>query len=285
VDRDDNDDAVESFAVWAYDYDDGALKNRYCVVVFDDVEDAEDARRWPAAFQNLFFLRPRDYLLKFWPSYMSAGPPPPPPPSLASSMSTRVLSPVPTSPPAIPSVNDSAFAATSTQSSNTFNSEYLGSSALNSSCQLSVNTSPLLNALRRSPHQANDVATLDVDISQRSVVAVLSPNPKKRSCTTLHRSPQLKWSRVTRHETPSLRRTFMCIKGAPVVNLDDVNLLVDGSVEVTVCWEKTTVTEIDIDDAALRECFKNMFKEKYGKEKWKRWVRANTARGRRYGRD
>jgi hypothetical protein len=57
--------SVESLAVWAYGYDEGALLNRRCVVVFDEADEAECARRWRHDFQNLFFLTPRDYLHKF----------------------------------------------------------------------------------------------------------------------------------------------------------------------------------------------------------------------------
>jgi hypothetical protein len=45
------------------------------------------------------------------------------------------------------------------------------------------------------------------------------------------------------------------------------------------------VIEVDINDEALRERFKELFKKKYGGERWKQWVEADTVRRRRYGRD
>jgi hypothetical protein len=59
----------------------------------------------------------------------------------------------------------------------------------------------------------------------------------------------------------------------------------NGSTEIVVLWEKTTVVEVDIDDEALRERFKELFKMKYGEERWKQWVEVDTVRRRRYGRD
>jgi hypothetical protein len=63
---------VESLAVWAYEYDDGAMRNRYSVVVYDDTSEAESVGRWSAVFQNLFFRRPHDYLYKSGPASLSA---------------------------------------------------------------------------------------------------------------------------------------------------------------------------------------------------------------------
>jgi hypothetical protein len=45
------------------------------------------------------------------------------------------------------------------------------------------------------------------------------------------------------------------------------------------------VAEVDIDDEALRERFKQLFKKKYGEEMWKEWIEADSVRRRRYGRD
>jgi hypothetical protein len=59
----------------------------------------------------------------------------------------------------------------------------------------------------------------------------------------------------------------------------------NGSAEIIVLWEKTTVFEVDIDDEALRERFKELVKKKYGEDRWKQWVEADTVRRRRYGRD
>jgi hypothetical protein len=59
----------------------------------------------------------------------------------------------------------------------------------------------------------------------------------------------------------------------------------NGSAETVILWEKTTVVEVDIDDEALRERFMELFKKKYGEERWKQWVEADTVRRRRYGRD
>jgi hypothetical protein len=56
-------------------------------------------------------------------------------------------------------------------------------------------------------------------------------------------------------------------------------------VETIVLWEKTTVVEFVIDDEALRKRFKELLKKKYGEERWKQWVEADTVRRRRYGRD
>ena len=55
--------------------------------------------------------------------------------------------------------------------------------------------------------------------------------------------------------------------------------------EIVVLWEKTTVAEVNIDDEALRERFKELFNKKCGEERWKQWVEADIVRRRRYGRD
>jgi hypothetical protein len=62
-------------------------------------------------------------------------------------------------------------------------------------------------------------------------------------------------------------------------------LLDNGSAEAVVSWEESVVAEADIDNDALRRRFKEMFRKKYGEETWKQWVRTDTARNRRYGRD
>ena len=62
-------------------------------------------------------------------------------------------------------------------------------------------------------------------------------------------------------------------------------MLDNGSVEIVVLWEKSTVVEVDIDDEALRERLKDLFKKKYGEARWRQWVEADSVRCRRYGRD
>jgi len=118
-----------------------------------------------------------------------------------------------------------------------------------------------------------------------AAVLSLDQARKKRSLRALHHSPQPKRSRGLRREAqnPSLRR--ICVQGWPVADLDDVNLLDNGSAEVVILWEKTTVVEVDVDDEALRERFMELFKKKYGEERWKQWVGADTVRRRRYRRD
>jgi hypothetical protein len=157
---------------------------------------------------------------------------------------------------------------------------------LNGSRQGSINTSPLPDALSRSSCQSNATeevvpfTPLDIDLSQRSAAA-----PKKRSRTAPHRSPRPKRPCGPRREAQnrSLRRT--CLQGWPVADLDDVNLLDNGSVETIVLWERSTVVEVDLIDEALRERCKELFKKKYGEERWKQWVETDSVRRRRYGRD
>jgi hypothetical protein len=62
-------------------------------------------------------------------------------------------------------------------------------------------------------------------------------------------------------------------------------LLDNGSAEAIISWEESVVVEADIGNEALRRRFKELFRKKYGEEKWKEWVRTDTARNRRYGRD
>ena len=60
--------AVEYFAVWAYGRDEGALASRRCVVVVAataDEGEAERARRWNDAYQNLYIMPSGGPLAKF----------------------------------------------------------------------------------------------------------------------------------------------------------------------------------------------------------------------------
>jgi hypothetical protein len=144
------------------------------------------------------------------------------------------------------------------------------------------------HALRNDEDATEEVVPfipLNIDLSQRSTTAVLSLDQarKKRSRTAPHHSPRPQRPRGLRLEAQNLRRT--CVQGWPVADLDDVNLLDNGSAEIVILWEKTTVVEVDVDDEALRERFMELFKKKYGEERWKQWVEADTVRRRRYGRD
>jgi hypothetical protein len=59
----------------------------------------------------------------------------------------------------------------------------------------------------------------------------------------------------------------------------------NGSAEIIILWEKTTVVKVDINNEALRERFEELFKKKHGEERWKQWLEADTIRRRRYERD
>jgi hypothetical protein len=50
-------------------------------------------------------------------------------------------------------------------------------------------------------------------------------------------------------------------------------LLENGSAEIVVLWKKTTVVEVDIDDEALHERFKELFKKNMEKRDGNSWLK------------
>ena len=54
--------------------------------------------------------------------------------------------------------------------------------------------------------------------------------------------------------------------------MNDVYLAEDGSLRCVVRWERSVVAAADLIGAALLKRREELFKEKYGTERWEKWL-------------